>query len=159
MYQFPPRCNRDRLEVPLFLIKRDPLSTSLTAFGTWHSRSSSCLKTIVISWLWGSATAQGWDPSIHTSSHGLYMSIAHSLFKMHCLTHLVWPSPDMWPRKVNESPQQWKPFRGAWVYFRISAMKQTKSLVTFRIENSYKCSNDYIHKSCLRFIRSNSSAN
>ena len=121
---FPSRSNQAMLDVALALIKRDLLSTSLTAFGTRHSRSSSCLKICVISWLWGSATTQGWDPRIHTSSHGLYMIILHSLDKMHCLTHPDWLNPDMLLGKVNVSPEQWKPFRGVWVYFRISAMKQ-----------------------------------
>ena len=141
----------------LSLIKRETLSTSLTAFGTRHSISSSCLKTIVISWLWGSATAQGCDQSIHTSSQGLYMSIVHSLDEMHCLTHPYWSTPDRLPRKVYESLKQWEPSRGACVYFRISAIKQMnffrrRVLLRSEFKLVLKCLYLYIYKSfiCIR---------
>ena len=60
------------------------------------------LKTCIISWLWGSATAQGWDPSIHTASQGLYMSIVHSSDHRQSLTQPAWSTPDMLLSQVYE---------------------------------------------------------
>ena len=117
---FLSRFNQAKLVVALALIKRDLLSSSSPALGTRHSRSSSCLKTCIINWLCGSATTQGWYPSIHTTSQGLYMRTVHTLDKIHCLTHRTWFSPDTLRSKLYESPKQWKPLRGVWVYFRIS---------------------------------------
>ena len=124
MYFCPPRSNRARLVWSLTWIKRVPLFTSLTAIGNRHSGSSCCLKTCVISWLWGSAITQGWDPSTHTSSQGLYMSMVHSSDHRQSLTHLAWSTPDMLLSQVYESCKQWKPFNGNWVYCKLSKMKK-----------------------------------
>ena len=107
-------------------IKRVSLFTSLAAIGNRHSGSSCCLKTCVISWLWGSAMTQGWDPSTHTPSQGLYMSIVHSSDHRQSLTHLAWSTPDMLLSQVYESCKQWKPFNGNWVYCELS--KKEKNL-------------------------------
>ena len=92
--------------------KTGPTVQFTHSLGTRHSGSSTCLKTCVISWLWGSATMQGWDPSMHTPPEGLNMSIVHSSDQRQSLIQPVWSSPDTLLSQVYKPSKQWKPFRG-----------------------------------------------